>query len=240
MLYLAPLKALLNNLLPRLEEYAGWLGRRAALWHGDVDGVASKRILRQPPDILLTTPESLEAMLISAKVDPARIFASVRAVVVDEAHAFGSDDRGWHLLAVLERISSWPADHSSASGCRPPSATQRTADLASGLGPGRQGTAVVAPELPLTPARPANSEHNRRRRRCRTRLRRLGRNAAQVIASLHQGEKRLVFCDSRQLRSKNSVRPCASTAYRRSCPTPRCRPTNGAGPSRRSPRRATA
>ncbi len=35
-LYLAPLKALLNNLLPRLETYAGWLGRRAALWHGDV------------------------------------------------------------------------------------------------------------------------------------------------------------------------------------------------------------
>ena len=35
-LYVCPLKALLNNLLPRLETYAGWLGRRAALWHGDV------------------------------------------------------------------------------------------------------------------------------------------------------------------------------------------------------------
>ena len=35
-LYLCPLKALLNNLHPRLERYAGWLGRRAAIWHGDV------------------------------------------------------------------------------------------------------------------------------------------------------------------------------------------------------------
>ena len=41
-LYLCPLKALLNNLLPRLEQYAGWLGRRAALWHGDV-GAAERR-----------------------------------------------------------------------------------------------------------------------------------------------------------------------------------------------------
>jgi ATP-dependent Lhr-like helicase len=104
-LYLAPLKALLNNLLPRLEQYAGWLGRRAAIWHGDVTTAGRQRILRNPPDILLTTPESLEAMLISVKVDPALIFGSVRAVVVDEVHAFGSDDRGWHLLAVLERIS---------------------------------------------------------------------------------------------------------------------------------------
>ena len=38
-LYVCPLKALLNNLLPRLEHYAGWLGRRVALWHGDVTRV---------------------------------------------------------------------------------------------------------------------------------------------------------------------------------------------------------
>jgi ATP-dependent helicase Lhr and Lhr-like helicase len=104
-IYLAPLKALLNNLLPRLELYAGWLGRRAAIWHGDVTAAARQRILRDPPDLLLTTPESLEAMLISVKVDPDRLLGAVRAVVVDEVHAFGSDDRGWHLLAVLERIA---------------------------------------------------------------------------------------------------------------------------------------
>src|SRR5215831_10364510 len=67
-IYVCPLKALLNNLLPRLEQYASWVGRRAAVWHGDVTSSARHKILRELPDLLLTTPESLEAMLISLKV----------------------------------------------------------------------------------------------------------------------------------------------------------------------------
>ena len=66
LLYLAPLKALLNNLLPRLQAYAGWLGRRAALWHGDVTSGRRAVLLRDPPDLLLTTPESLESALAGA------------------------------------------------------------------------------------------------------------------------------------------------------------------------------
>ncbi len=104
-LYVCPLKALLNNLLPRLERYTSWLGRRVAIWHGDVTAADRQRILRDPPDLLLTMPESLEAMLISVKVAQSRLFADMRVIVVDEVHAFGSDDRGWHLLAVLERLS---------------------------------------------------------------------------------------------------------------------------------------
>jgi ATP-dependent Lhr-like helicase len=104
-IYVCPLKALLNNLLPRLETYAGWLGRRVAVWHGDVTASARQRILREPPDVLLTTPESLEAMLISLKVEHGLLFTDLRAIVVDEVHAFAGDDRGWHLLAVLERLT---------------------------------------------------------------------------------------------------------------------------------------
>lgn len=195
-LYLAPLKALLNNLLPRLESYTGWLGRRAAIWHGDVTTSARQRLLRQPPDILLTTPESLEAMLISIKVDPARIFASVRAVVVDEAHAFGSDDRGWHLLAVLERISRLAGHPIQRIGLSATIGNPRELlTWLQGSGRGIRESAVVAPELPPAPtsgpSRPAVNVE----------LDYVGsvRNAAHVIASLHQGEKRLVFCDSRQL-----------------------------------------
>jgi len=104
-LYLCPLKALLNNLLPRIDGYAQWLGRRAALWHGDTTETQRRRIRSDPPDILLTTPESLEAMLISYKTDHRWLLGQIRAVVVDEVHAFAGDDRGWHLLAVLERLS---------------------------------------------------------------------------------------------------------------------------------------
>ena len=93
-LYLCPLKALLNNLLPRLETYGGWTGRRVALWHGDTAGSRRRAILAGPPDLLLTTPESLESMLVSANVDHRRLFADLQAVIVDEVHAFGSGDRG--------------------------------------------------------------------------------------------------------------------------------------------------
>ena len=104
-IYLCPLKALLNNLLPRLEVYGAWAGRRVALWHGDTPASRRKSMLADPPDLLLTTPESLESMLVSTSVDHRRLFADLRAVIVDEVHAFGAGDRGWHLIAVLERLS---------------------------------------------------------------------------------------------------------------------------------------
>ncbi|MDQ2627155.1 MAG: DEAD/DEAH box helicase, partial [Actinomycetota bacterium] len=66
-LYVCPLRALLNNLQPRLHGYAQWLGRSAAVWHGDVSQPQRQRILVERPDILLTTPESLESMLVSTK-----------------------------------------------------------------------------------------------------------------------------------------------------------------------------
>lgn len=105
LLYVCPLKALINDLLPRLELYGSWVGRRVALWHGDVADSVRDRIRTDPPDVLLTTPESLESILVSTKTDHRRFFAGLRAVVVDEVHAFAGDDRGWHLLAVLERLS---------------------------------------------------------------------------------------------------------------------------------------
>ncbi len=103
-LYICPLRALLNNLHPRLEHYAGLLGRRVGVWHGDIAASHKAALRRLPPDLLLTTPESLEGMLVSTRADPSAWFGGVRAVVVDEIHAFAGDDRGWHLLSVLERI----------------------------------------------------------------------------------------------------------------------------------------
>ena len=55
-LYVTPLRALLNNLYPRITTYGDWLGLRVGLWHGDVGDSERRRILAEPPDILLTTP----------------------------------------------------------------------------------------------------------------------------------------------------------------------------------------
>jgi DEAD/DEAH box helicase len=68
-LYVCPIRALLNNLEERLSYYAGLVGRSCGLWHGDVSQAVKSRILAEPPDILLTTPESLEALLVSSRTD---------------------------------------------------------------------------------------------------------------------------------------------------------------------------
>jgi ATP-dependent Lhr-like helicase len=195
-IYVCPLKALLNNLLPRLSGYAAWLGRRAAIWHGDVGASARQRLLRDPPDVLLTTPESLEAMLISLRVEHGALFAGVRAIVVDEVHAFAGDDRGWHLLAVLERLTRVTGRPIQRVGL---SATvgnpEELLGWLQGSGRGQRPGVVVAPEIDPAPGTVAGLPPGD------VELDYVGSvsNAATVIASLHRGEKRLVFCDSRQL-----------------------------------------
>ncbi|MCV7434929.1 DEAD/DEAH box helicase [Mycolicibacterium bacteremicum] len=187
-LYVCPLRALLNNLQPRIDGYARWLGRAAALWHGDVGQPQRQRILVERPDFLLTTPESLEAMLVSTKVDPRVMFAGLRAVVVDEIHAFAGDDRGWHLLAMLERLARVADRELQRVGL---SATVGNPDeLLSWLQGSfhRRESTVVAPAAPPTATAPDITVDF------------VGSlfNAARVIASLHAGEKRLVFVDSRR------------------------------------------
>jgi ATP-dependent Lhr-like helicase len=100
-----PIKALLNNLLPRLERYLGFVGRTVGLWHGDVSETQRRKLCETLPDLLLTTPESIEAILISRRTEPKAFFSDVHAVIIDELHAFAGDDRGWHLLMLLERLS---------------------------------------------------------------------------------------------------------------------------------------
>ena len=82
-----------------------WLGRgRRGLARGRRRvrrGSASCASARRPAH----HPESLEAMLVSTKVEHRQFLGDLRAVVVDEVHAFAGDDRGWHLLAVLERLT---------------------------------------------------------------------------------------------------------------------------------------
>lgn len=183
--YVCPLRALLNNLEPRLTDMAGWLGRRVALWHGDVADSVKKRLAANPPDILLTTPESLEAMLISGRVDQSWAFGSLRAAVVDELHAFAGDDRGWHLLGILSRLTRL-AGHPvqriglSATIGNPDSLLDWLSDDAA------SPRMVVNPPTDGGPPTEIQLDHPGSLK-----------NAAIVISRLYQGSKRLVFCDSR-------------------------------------------
>lgn len=184
-LYLCPLKALLNNLEFRLAEYAAFGGRSVALWHGDVTEAHRRKVLRDPPNVLLTTPESLEVMLVSRRVDHRTLFANVRCAIVDEVHSFAGDDRGWHLLSLLERVSKVSGHAVQRLGL---SATVGNPDdLGCWLaGSSRADRRVISVPV-VTPVQPD------------IQLDYVGSiaNAARVIAGLHQGEKRLVFVDSR-------------------------------------------
>jgi ATP-dependent helicase Lhr and Lhr-like helicase len=185
LLYLCPIKALLNNVHRRVETFCGWLGRRAELWHGDVSESARGRIRRDPPDVILTTPESIEAQLVSSKTDAKVLFGGVRAVVIDEVHAFAGDDRGWHLLGVLSRLEHLVGRPIQRVGL---SATVGNPDeLLGWLSlPGRSRRVLNPTATPTTEAIDVQLDY-------------VGTlaNAAQVISQLHRGRKRLVFCDSR-------------------------------------------
>jgi ATP-dependent Lhr-like helicase len=111
-LYVSPLKALSNDIRKNLEEpLAGIqervlrpLGIRAAVRTGDTPAADRARMRRQPPHILVTTPESLYILLTS---DSGRqMLGTVRTVIVDELHALADDKRGAHLMLSLERLEA--------------------------------------------------------------------------------------------------------------------------------------
>ncbi|MGJ5080238.1 DEAD/DEAH box helicase [Bradyrhizobium sp. HKCCYLS3013] len=181
-LYVCPLKALLNNLAPRLERYAGFLGMRVGLWHGDIGEPARRRMLQDPPQILLTTPESIEAMMISLRVDHVQLLQNVHAIVVDELHAFAGDDRGWHLMFLLARLERLTGRRLQRIGL---TATVGNPDeLLQWFSRQREGRLVGA----SSPTTSGNVTADY-----------VGSisNAVTVIARLHRGERRLVFADSR-------------------------------------------
>ena len=181
-LYVCPIKALLNNLEQRLTHYAGLVGRRVEVWHGDVSQSRKQRALKDAPDILLTTPESIEAMLISTRVDQKAWFGNLQAVIVDELHAFAADDRGWHLRSVLYRLDQYlkrPLQRIGLSATV--SNPQALLDWFAPTGKRAVvGSANVSTDADVTIDHVSSLE-----------------NAATVISRLHRGQKRLVFCDSR-------------------------------------------
>ena len=104
-LYIAPLKSLINDQFERLEELLDMTGIKVTHWHGDVAASHKKRLLEKPTGILQITPESLEAMLINRSNDIPRIFGDLRFVIIDEVHTLTGTDRGNQIICLLSRIA---------------------------------------------------------------------------------------------------------------------------------------
>lgn len=111
-LYIAPLKALINDQFARLND----LLREGRIpvwhWHGDVPQAEKTKLMQRPAGVLQITPESLEGLLMNRPNAIPALFCDLRFIVIDEVHAFMGGDRGIQVLSQLARISRM-------AGCMP-------------------------------------------------------------------------------------------------------------------------
>lgn len=233
-LYVCPLKALLNNLPPRLETYAGWLGRSTDLWHGDVTTSRRRRLLVERPDILLTTPESLESMLVSTPSAPS-----------SAACAPSSSTRSTPSPGTIAAGTCWPSSNawhasrtvpSSASACPRPSAT-----------PPSCWTGSRAPGTDDGPAASSSPTHGCCLHRQQPHSRPERSNSTTSAPSPTAPPSSPLFTAARNASSSaRAGAPSRSWASSRTCAasqpssrTPHCPWTNAGGPKQRSRRDET-
>jgi len=103
-LYLSPLRALIDDQYERISEMADVVDVPVTRWHGDVSRSDKARAQRSPAGILMTTPESLEAFFVLRAGSMQRMFGAVKFVIVDELHAFMPSERGRQLQSQLSRL----------------------------------------------------------------------------------------------------------------------------------------
>lgn len=103
MLWIAPLKALLNDSFKRLSEVAGYANIPVYLWHGDAPQGPKNKMLKEHDGIIMITPESLESFLVNRGEWCAK-YMTPKIIVVDEFHAFLGEGRGKQMLSLLDRI----------------------------------------------------------------------------------------------------------------------------------------
>jgi len=100
--YVTPLRALNRDMVRRLSYWANKLGIGIEVRHGDTEIKIRRRQALKPPNMLVTTPETLQAILPGAKMQ--QHLTHVRYVIIDEVHELAEDKRGIQLTVALERL----------------------------------------------------------------------------------------------------------------------------------------
>ena len=104
LVYVGPLRALINDQFGRLEDLCERIELPVHPWHGDISQSVKSRARKSPRGILLITPESLEALFVLRGIEIPTLFKSTRAIVIDELHALLDNERGIHLRSLLARL----------------------------------------------------------------------------------------------------------------------------------------
>ncbi|MDR1588871.1 MAG: DEAD/DEAH box helicase [Oscillospiraceae bacterium] len=105
-LYISPLKALINDQFKRLEQLIIDSNIPVCKWHGDASPSKKNALIRKPAGILQITPESLESLLTNRRGACLKLFSDLRFVIIDEVHHFMRDQRGIQVLCLLERMQN--------------------------------------------------------------------------------------------------------------------------------------
>ena len=103
-LYIAPLKALINDQFGRLNELCEEEGIAVTRWHGDAAQSRKRKLLKKPSGILQITPESLESLMINKHGEIPSLFGDLRFIVIDEIHSLLRADRGLQTFCLIERL----------------------------------------------------------------------------------------------------------------------------------------
>lgn len=103
-IYIGPLKALINDQFERLEELLKDNNIPVWPWHGDVPQSVKNKAMKSASGILQITPESLEAMIMRHPEEAKSLFHDLRFVIIDEIHALMGSDRGLQVLCLLQRM----------------------------------------------------------------------------------------------------------------------------------------
>lgn len=106
-IYISPLKALINNQFERINKLCAYMNIEIHRWHGDVSQSKKQKFIKNPTGILQITPESIESLFINRPGSLPTIFRDLEFVVIDEIHSFIDKERGVQLRSLLSRIKEF-------------------------------------------------------------------------------------------------------------------------------------
>lgn len=103
-LYISPLKALINDQTRRLTDLCEEIGVGVTSWHGDISVAKKSQSFKEPRGIMIITPESLESILMHRRDGLFQAFSNLSYIVIDEIHSFVGKERGKQIQSLISRI----------------------------------------------------------------------------------------------------------------------------------------